>query len=271
MSSSSSSNGANQPAKSDPWADFEKWMNVNYPVAVNTPTPPDIPVILRVRKQAETTLAQKGTDSAPAGDAILGPDHSVRPTHVSPTPVTTSPEPAPTSPLNVPEGIPIVAYFRPQLLKGPGIDVVVGPNDASSSTHERESWSLPKALIGFYSPLSKSRLRSQVPGARKKFAPGSLLRRFFFDLVATFFHVPARVVGTTEEWDEIMSEHAELRANLLSGFRKGADQRQSLEAKDAYMVRHKTARPSSNVANMNENTIIPAKRRADGARVKKEV
>lgn len=99
----------------------------------------------------------------------------------------------------------------------------------------------------------------------------ALLRRFFFDLVATFFHVPARVVGTTEEWDEIMSEHAELRANLLSGFRKGADQRQSLEAKDAYMERHKTARPSSNVASINENTIIPAKRRANGARVKKEV
>lgn len=88
-------------------------MGVNYPVPVNTL--PGIPVILPIRKQAETTLAQKSTNSAPAGDAISGPDHSDRPTHVSPTPVTTSSAPAPTSPLNVPEGLPIVAYFRPQL------------------------------------------------------------------------------------------------------------------------------------------------------------
>ncbi|KAF1842096.1 uncharacterized protein K460DRAFT_370101 [Cucurbitaria berberidis CBS 394.84] len=237
-----------------------------------------------------------------------------------------------------------------QLLKGPGIDVVIGPRDALSLPKEgTEAWSLPRALICHYSPYleaactrdfrecqenyiklpeddpkifdlfvewmyyneytlttrhdeelgriansnseawvlgdkllstdfknyAMSRLYAQyatdtspkpirtidVKYAYLHSAANSPLRRFFFDLVVAHFNDRARVVDTTEEWWQVMKEYVDFGELLLGVLRTGTDRRHLIKDKDIYMEKvHETS----------ENMITPAKRDADGRRVKRE-
>ena len=100
-------------------------------------------------------------------------------------------------------------------------------------------------------------------------AVSSPLRRFFFDLATAHFHNTARIVGTAEEWDEFLQDHADVRVFLLGGFRMDFHQRQFFKTMDAYMEKEQV-QPSASASGLSHTGTTPAKRTADGALVKEQ-
>jgi hypothetical protein len=54
----------------------------------------------------------------------------------------------------------------------------------------------------------------------------SPLRRFYFDFVMTYFSFPDRLQGTIEEFDEILSDHGDIRSLLIQNFRLAPAERE---------------------------------------------
>ena len=64
---------------------------------------------------------------------------------------------------------------------------------------------------------------------------GSPLRRFYVDFVATYYGESSRVTSSTEEWDEVMQEHDDVRIFLLHALRAAPIQRKFLKDVVNYM------------------------------------
>jgi hypothetical protein len=63
----------------------------------------------------------------------------------------------------------------------------------------------------------------------------SKLMQFFCAVVVTHFADSTRLKGTTEVWDQLVLEHADLRKFLLERFRTVPDARQHVRAEEEYM------------------------------------
>jgi hypothetical protein len=63
---------------------------------------------------------------------------------------------------------------------------------------------------------------------------GSPLRRFYLDFSATYFSDPYHVTGSTEEWDQVMQEHEDVRIFLLDALRVAPEQRNVLKGVGDY-------------------------------------
>ncbi|CAO2648017.1 Nn.00g089390.m01.CDS01 [Neocucurbitaria sp. VM-36] len=66
-------------------------------------------------------------------------------------------------------------------------------------------------------------------------AAGSKLRQFYFSYVVEHFATPMKLKGSTEEWDEVMLHHADLRSVLIKSFRVAPEDRLKVESEKAYM------------------------------------
>jgi hypothetical protein len=100
-------------------------------------------------------------------------------------------------------------------------------------------------------------------------AVGSKLRQFFFDFVVTHFADSVHVAGTTEEWDEVLVEHADARSFLLRGFRMGNNQRQIIRYKEEYMETEQEEF-AAHLRVSEGLRVTLGKRNADGVLMKKE-
>ncbi|KAJ4377794.1 hypothetical protein N0V83_000624 [Neocucurbitaria cava] len=66
-------------------------------------------------------------------------------------------------------------------------------------------------------------------------AEESRLRQFYFAYVVEHFATPMRLRGKTEEWDELLLHHADLRAALLQSFRSAPEDRLTVGAEMVYL------------------------------------
>ncbi|KAH7345934.1 hypothetical protein BKA66DRAFT_325945 [Pyrenochaeta sp. MPI-SDFR-AT-0127] len=66
-------------------------------------------------------------------------------------------------------------------------------------------------------------------------ATNSKLRKFYMALVIQHFADPNRLKGSTEDWDELLLDHADVRLSLLQSFRTAPEQRTRLGGRKDYM------------------------------------
>ncbi|CAO2648018.1 Nn.00g089400.m01.CDS01 [Neocucurbitaria sp. VM-36] len=98
--------------------------------------------------------ARVGAPYGPSGSATSRPGLAAQPIRSSPAPTVSNHALAPGVPLIAAQRSTAVAGLQHQLLRGPAINVVVGPKDTLLfSNHGTASWSLPKALIHHCSPF----------------------------------------------------------------------------------------------------------------------
>ncbi|KAF1842095.1 uncharacterized protein K460DRAFT_178797 [Cucurbitaria berberidis CBS 394.84] len=66
-------------------------------------------------------------------------------------------------------------------------------------------------------------------------ATTSKLRQFYLDYVVEHFADPTRLKGTTEEWDELLIHHKDLRMLVFQSFKTAPDQRRFVQSEMNYM------------------------------------
>jgi hypothetical protein len=118
-----------------------------------------------------------------------------------------------------------------------------------------------------HSPITPA----DVKHACKYSAADSKLRKFLLGYVARHFSDFVRVVGTTEEWDEIIGEYADARSFLLRGFRMSVNNKDTgnIKGKEEYMETGEEER-AAHVRAKDGQKISLGKRNADGVLVKRE-
>ena len=65
-------------------------------------------------------------------------------------------------------------------------------------------------------------------------ASSSALRRFYLDVLATYFAGSDAIEGAPADWDEVLSDHADARTFLLGAFRKSHSSKW-LQGVESYM------------------------------------
>jgi hypothetical protein len=65
----------------------------------------------------------------------------------------------------------------------------------------------------------------------------SKLRKFYFAFVIEHFANPDRLQGSTEEWDDLLLAHADLRQLLLQNLRMAIEERATVENEVEYLER----------------------------------
>ncbi|KAF2822379.1 hypothetical protein CC86DRAFT_372916 [Ophiobolus disseminans] len=88
-------------------------------------------------------------------------------------------------------------------------------------------------------------------------APRSKLRQLYLQLVVQHFANPLRLRGTTENWDELLLDHADARLLFFQNFRIAPEQRNLVKAEQEYMDHEKPLLEALSKMELQDQATIP--------------